>query len=145
MIISIPVTNHHYFRMKLMYLGNEEIPALGTFAARQLLRQFQQVQFSDWRSDVLAQNVRLRLRLSRALRNQDKAKILASRRKYRLRDAVNELQYKSRKILEIADTLHPDLSSESLGRRLHFARVELLAIQDLGFSIGLLQSLLDVA
>ena len=129
-------------RTRTLWLGNEEVPTLGTFAARQLLRQKPFLQSADWRSDVLAQNVRLRLRLSRVLKDQDKAKAMAFRRKYRLRDAVNELQYTSRKILEIADVLDPELSDESLERRLHYARTELLALHDLEYSIGLFQSFL---
>ena len=124
----------------MIWLGNaEEVPTLGTFAARQLVRQFPQVQTSDWRSELLAQNVRLRLRLSRAHKDQDRVKALAFRRKCRIRDAINELQYTSRKILEIADILAPDLPDESLNRRLHYARSELITLHDLEYSIRLFQ------
>ena len=126
-------------RNRMLWLGNEEVPTLGTFAARQLVHQFQHVHSVGWRSDVLAQNVRLRLRLSRIIRNQDRVKALAFRRKHRIRDAVNELQYTSRKILEIADVLAPELPVESLSRRIHYARTELNALHDLEFSIHLLQ------
>lgn len=124
----------------MLWLGNEEIPTLGTFAARQLVRQFPQIHTSSWRSELLAQNVRLRLRLSRVLKDQDRVKALALRRRHRIRDAVNELQYTSRKILEIADVLAPDLPVENLNRRLHYARTELNALHDLEFSIRLFQS-----
>ena len=130
-------------RKRKMWLGNEEIPTLGTFAARQLVRQFPNVHTTSWRSDLLAQNVRLRLKLSRTVKDQDRVKALAMRRKHRIRDAVNEMQYTSRKILEIADVLAPDLPDESLSRRLHYARTELIALHDVEFSIRLLQSFLE--
>ena len=126
-------------RGRTLWLGNEEVPTLGTFAARQLVHQFNHVHSVGWRSDVLAQNVRLRHRLSRMARNQDRVKALAVKRKYRIRDAVNELQYTSRKILEIADMLAPELPAESLNRRIHYAYAELNALHDLEFSIQLLQ------
>ena len=132
-------------RSRVLWLGNEEVPTLGTFAARQLLRQTPTLQSSEWRSDVLAQNIRLRLKMSRIIKDQDKVKAMAFRRKYRIRDAVNELQYTSRKILEIAEVLDPALSNESLDRRLHYARTELLALQDLDYSINLFQSFLGTS
>ena len=127
----------------MLFLCNEDVPTLGTFAARQLVRQFRCLDTASWRSEVLAQNIRFRLKLSRAIKDQDKVKAFAFRRKCRIRDAVNELQYTSRKIIEISDILSPDLPVESLDRRLHYARTELGLLQDLDYSIRLFQSFLD--
>ena len=130
--------------VRLLCLENDdELPSLKSFAARRILRYLDQAA-PCWGTDLMVQNFRLHSEIAQTQKDFGKFTNRLVRHKRRARDAINELQYTSRKIIEISDVLDPDLPIESLPRRLHYARTELLALQNLEFSIGIIQRYADL-
>ena len=128
----------------MIYLGNESLPSLKTFAAQRVVQLIEESS-PNLCSDLAIRNTRLKNEL--LMQNQAHEKLInrIKRRESRALGAIHELKYISRKLHEIITKLHGDSDGVVSPQALHFARSELTTLSELQYAKTILQQFVDLS